>query len=315
MSGTETQPPLTRSSSSTPALAERERLAQGAPLDLPGLLKRALVEWIDDKAPTYAASLAFYTVFSLAPTLVIALAIAGAFFGEDAARGVVQSQLEGVIGAPAAATVQAAMVSASTRESGALPTLLGVLVMVFAATGVFAELQGALNAIWKVKPPEGGAVRLFLRTRLLSLAVVLGIGLLLAASLVVTSGLRGLTAWAGGGQPGRGPFMQVIDLLASTGAMAALLALVFKLLPDVKVSWRDVWLGATMSAMLFTLGRALISLYLTRTVLESSFGAAGSLAALLVWVYYSSMTTLLGAELAQVYARTRGSLRPPTLAP
>jgi membrane protein len=309
MTRSEVPPPA---SDLRPELVQSASPARGAPLGLLGLLKQALNEWIDDKAPTYAASLAYYTVFSLAPTLVIALAIAGAFFGEDAARGVVQGQLQGVIGAPAAATVQAAMVSASTRESGILPTLLGVLVMVFAATGVFAELQAALNAIWKVKPPVGGTVRLFLRTRLLSLAVVLGIGLLLMASLVVAAGLRGLTALAGSEPTGGGLLMQLVDLLASTGAMTVLLALVFKLLPDVKVAWRDVWLGAAMSAALFTLGRALISLYLTRVVLESSFGAAGSLAALMVWVYYSSMTMLLGAELAQVYARTRGSLRPPS---
>jgi membrane protein len=271
--------------------------------------RQTVTEWLDDQGPTWAASLAFSAVFSLAPTLIISLAVAGAVFGEDAARGAVQAQLEGVIGAPTAAMVQAAMVSARTAGAFGLATVLGVLLMVFAATGVFAQLQGALNVIWKVKPAPTTFVAL-LRTRLLSLVVVLGIGLLLLVSLlasVATSALGGAGTWQA--------LMPLVNLGVSGGALTLLFAMMFKVLPDVTVHWRDVWLGAAVAAGLFTLGKFLIALYLTTAATESSYGAAGSLAALLVWVYFSSMATLLGAELAQVSSRRRaaqgGAREPP----
>jgi membrane protein len=282
--------------------------SESAPRALYALARQTLSEWLDDNAPTWAASLAYYTVFSLAPTLIIALAIAGAVFGEDAARGAVQAQLEGIIGVTTAATVQAAMVSASREGSGGFATAVGVLLMVFAATGVFSQLQGALNTIWKVKP-AATTVLAFLRTRFLSLAVVMGIGFLLLVSLVVSAATSALCGYVGGALGGWKVLMQVVNLVVGAVASSLLFAMMFKLLPDLKVRWRDVWLGAAVSAVLFTLGKSLIALYLATAATESSYGAAGSLAALLVWVYYSSMTTLFGAELAQVYARRHGSLR------
>lgn len=281
------------------------------------LLRQTFTEWSDDKVPTYAASLAYYTVFSLAPTLLIALAIAGFVFGEEAARGALQTQLNGIIGESTAQTVQDAMANASRQGAGILATIIGVVVLVFAATGVFAELQGALNTVWKVKPQKTSGVLAYLRTRFLSLAVVLGIGFLLLVSLVVSALLSAFGGWMGTFMPGWKVVGNIINLLVSFGVITVLFAMMFKLLPNRKLAWRDVWLGAGVSSLLFAIGKYFIALYLTKSAVASSYGAAGSLAALLVWVYYSSMTMLFGAELAQVFARRHGTLasEPPAKAP
>ena len=272
------------------------------------LLKQTLSDFSDDKASTFAASLAYYTVFSLAPTLVIALAIAGAVFGDDAARGAVQEQLKGILGETTAKGVQDLMVSAAVQKSGVFATIVGIIITLFAATGVFAEIQSALNTIWKAKPAPINTVLSFLKTRFLSIGVVLGIGFMLLVSLVFSALLSAFGSWVGNQLPGWTVVTQIINLLVSVGVITGLFGLMFKLLPDIKIAWRDVWLGAGISAGLFTVGKFLIALYIAKSAVASSYGAAGSMAALLVWVYYSSLTMLLGAELSHVYARTRGSL-------
>ncbi len=279
------------------------------PITVLALFKETGAQWLDDKAPTFAASIAYYTAFSLAPTLVIALAVAGAVFGADAARGAVEQELTGFIGPAAAEAVQGVMASNSTRGSGLFASIVGAILMIFAATAVFAELQTALNVIWKVKPKQTNGVLAFLRTRFLSLGVVLGIGFLLMVSLVISAVIGMIGNRVGLMVPGWATLMQVFNVVLSFAAITVLFAMMFKLLPDEKIAWRDVWLGAAVSSGLFAFGKYLIALYITESAVASSYGAAGSLAALLIWVYYSSLTTLFGAELAQVYAHARGSLK------
>lgn len=277
--------------------------------DAYNLVKQTGNEWIDDRAPTFAASLAYYTAFSLAPTLVIVVAIAGSIFGADAARGEIQAQLQGPMGEQGARAIGEMVEHASKWESGVLATLIGLVVLVFGATGVFAELQTALNAIWDAKPPQINGVWAFFRTRFLSFAMVLGIGFLLLVSLVISAGVAAFGRWAGAYAGGWTTLWQVVNFGVAFGVITVLIAMIYKVLPDVKVHWRDVWLGAIVTAALFNLGKLAIGLYLGKTALISSYGAAGSLAALLVWVYYSAMILLFGAEFTQVYARAHGSWR------
>jgi membrane protein len=273
------------------------------------LIKETVTEWSDDAAATRAASLAYYTVFSVAPTLIIATKIAGAMFGERAARGEIHRQMEGLIGTSGARVVEDLIASAARPGRGAIPTVLGVIAMVFAATGVFSELQHALNAFWKTKARHTNSLLTFLRMRLFSFAMVLGIGFLLLVSLVLSAGLEALATWMSGFLKDWAGVMRVTNEAVSFGIITVLFALIFKVLPDRKVAWRDVWLGALVTSALFNLGKVGISLYIAHSSVASSYGAAGSLAVLLVWVYYSSMILFLGAEFTQVYARQYGSLR------
>jgi membrane protein len=270
------------------------------------LLKQTIVQWIEGDVATHAASLAYYTVFSIAPTLIIAVALAGALFGKEAARGEVQTQIQGLVGVSGAKVIEDMMVSAGQRGSG-LAGFLGVLVLVFGATGVFAALQNALNHIWKVKPRTTNGVLEFLRTRFVSFAMVLGVGFLLLVSLVVSAGISAVGKWLGGLMPGLEAGWQVVNFIVSFGVVTALFAMIYKVLPDVKVAWRDVWLGAAVTAVLFNIGKFAIGLYLGKSSVASSYGAAGSLAVLLLWIYYSSIVLFLGAQFTHVYAvRDRG---------
>ncbi|MBX7116286.1 MAG: YihY/virulence factor BrkB family protein, partial [Myxococcaceae bacterium] len=271
------------------------------------MLKATVTEWVDDKAPTYAASLAYYTAFSIAPTLVIVVAIAGSIFGTDAARSEIEAQIRGPVGEQGARALAEMVAHASKWESGTLATLIGVVVLVFGATGVFAELQTALNAIWNATPPKINGVWAFFRTRFLSFAMVLGIGFLLLVSLVLSAGLAAFGRWAGAYAGAWMSVWQTVNLLMGFGVTTVLIAMIYKILPDVQVRWRDVWLGAVVTTLLFNVGKLAIGVYLGKTALVSSYGAAGSLAALLVWVYYSAMILLFGAEFTQIYAREHGS--------
>lgn len=272
------------------------------------LLKKTAEEWVDDNAPTYAASLAYYTVFSIAPTLVIAVAIAGAIFDTEAARAAIQNEIRGPLGEQGARALTDMVDNAARWHSGGWATAIGLTVLIFGATGVFAELQTALNAIWNVKPQITG-VKAFFRTRFLSFAMVLGIGFLLLVSLVLSAVLAAVEHWAGTYTGNWALVGRAINFMLSIGVVTLVIAMIYKVLPDTKVEWRDVWLGAVATAVMFNLGKYAIAVYLGQTALASSYGAAGSLAALLVWVYYSSMILLFGAEFTQVFARTHGSWR------
>jgi membrane protein len=271
------------------------------------VVKKTFTEWVDDDVPTHAASLAYYTIFSIAPTLIIAVAVAGSIFGQEAARGEIQTQIQGLVGESGAKVIEDMMASAARPGAGLVASILGIVILIFGATGVFAALQTALNHIWAVKPKKTNGVIAFLRTRLLSFGMVLGVGFLLLVSLVVSAGISALGNWLHSGQFER--VWQTANFFVSFGVVTVLFAMIYKVLPDIKIAWRDVWLGASVTAVLFNIGKFLIGLYIGKSSVASSYGAAGSFAVLLLWVYYSSMVLFLGAEFTQVYATTFGSLR------
>ena len=270
------------------------------------LLRSTLQAWQKDDASRLAAALAYYTIFSLAPVLVIVVAIAGAVFGQDAVQGELVGQLRSLIGQQGADMVQLALSNTQTSDTGGFwPTLISVALLIFGATGVFSQLQTALNQIWNVTPPKQGIVQ-FIRTRLLSFAMVAVIGFLLLVSLMLSAGLAaldnvfsGLQLWA--------PLLQGLNAAVSFGVITLLFGLIYKVLPDVSIAWRDVTVGAAITALLFTLGKFLIGLYLGNSSVGSAYGAAGSLAVILIWVYYSAQILFLGAEFTQVYANRYGS--------
>jgi membrane protein len=269
------------------------------------LLKQTASEWIDDRAPTLAAALAYYTIFSLAPLLIIAVAVAGFFFGAEAVRGDVQRELQELVGQSGAKVIEDMMVSASKPGDGIFATVFGVAVLLFGASGVFTELQETMNVVWKVKSPPAGGVLNFIRLRFLSFAMVLGIGFLLLVSLLLTAALAAIGSYFDHLIPGWIGVWHLVNLGVSFGVVTLLFALIYKILPDTKVAWRDVWLGAAVTALLFNLGKFAIGLYLGKTSVASSYGAAGSVAILLIWVYYSAQILFLGAEFTQVYAEHR----------
>jgi membrane protein len=272
------------------------------------LLKETFQEWSEDNASRLAASLAYYTVFSLAPLLIIVIAIAGAFFGEEAARGQLEAQLQGLVGPDGASLIQTTIDNANQpgSGSGAIASLISLGVLIFGASGVFAELQDSLNAIWDVKPKPENAVSGFVRKRLLSFAMVLTIGFLLLVSLVISAGLAAVTNLMSSLLPF--DFLwQILNFVISFGVITVLFALIYRYLPDVRISWNDVLTGAVITSLLFTIGKSLIGLYLGNSSFSSTYGAAGSLVVILAWVYYSAQILFLGAEFTQVYARRYGT--------
>jgi membrane protein len=268
------------------------------------LLKEAASDWADDKAGRLAAALAFYSVLSLAPLLLIVVAIAGAVFGDEAARGEIVAQMRGLIGRDGAEVIQTMLENAREPKAGMLATIVGLATLLFAASGVFAQLQGALNTIWEVEPVRGRGVRGLIRDRFLSFTMVLGTGFLLLVSLVISAGLA-----AAGKRFGDGAALvwQAVNFVVSFGVVMLLFAMIYKVLPDVRIAWKDVWIGAILTAALFTLGKFLIGFYMGHSSVGSPFGAAGSLVALVIWIYYSCQIVFFGAELTQVYANRFGS--------
>jgi len=274
------------------------------------LIKETVGAWIADNASSRAAALAYYSVFSLAPTLIIALSIAGALLGADAARGELYGTLQGVVGDSAARAVEQLVAGAARPGRSLAVTLVGVLVLTLAATGAFAELQNALNAFWKVPPDRTTGVRPFLKRRAISIAMVLAIGVLLLASVLASAALSAFGAWLAAHGAAA---VELIDHLVSFGVITVLFAMIFKFLPDARVAWKDVWVGALVTSLLFNLGKVAIAIYLARSAFASAWGAAGAVVVLLAWVYYSSLILFLGAEFTQVFARRHGS-RVPTSA-
>jgi membrane protein len=275
-----------------------------------GLLKDSLSAWLADYAPSMGAALSYYTVFSLAPLLVIVVSLAGLVFGAEAVRGEVFGQIAGLMGPEAAAAIQQMLASVSKPSTGVLGAVTGAVVLLIGATTVFGELQDALDRIWRapVRQKTSGLWSL-VRARLLSFGMILGVAFLLLVSLVLSAAISALGKWWGGWFEGWEAVLQFINAAVGFLLTTAVFALIYKVMPRVKVGWGDVWVGAAVTALLFTIGRFLIGLYIGKTGVASGFGAAGSVAVVFVWVYYSAQVFLVGAEFTWVYAQRLGSRR------
>jgi len=270
------------------------------------LIRKTVMAWQDDYASSMGAALAYYTVFSVAPLLVIVVAVAGFFFGQRAAQGELYMQLRDVLGDEGASTVQALVKSASAPHSGVLAGVIGVVVLIVGATTAFAELQSALDRIWRVPMQErGSGIWNLLRSRVLAFGLVLATGVMLLASIIVGTAIHAFARWWGRIPGGWHQVIEGVDILVSMILATALFAMIYKWMPRAKVAWHDVWIGAVVTAVLFEIGKLLIGLYLGQTAIASAFGAAGSIVVLLVWVYYSAQIFLLGAEFTWVYANER----------
>ena len=272
------------------------------------LLKATAFEWLDDQAPTLGAALAYYTVFSLAPLLIISIALAGLVFGAEAAQGQIFDQLRGLLGDASGKAMQEIVQSASAEpKTGVVATVIGFVTLLFGASGVFGQLQASLNIIWGVQPKPGRGILGIIRDRSLSFGFILVVGFLLLVSLLLTAGIAFVGKQFGAMVPGMEALIQILNSILSLAVITLLFGMMFKILPDANIAWRDVWIGAFITALLFTLGKFALGFYLGRSGVASSYGAAGSLIVLLLWVYYSSQIVFFGAEFTQVYANRFGS--------
>ena len=274
------------------------------------LVKKAGTAWIDDYAPSMGAALSYYTVFSLAPLLLIVVSVAGLVFGEEAVRGELFGQLQGLMGKDAATAVQGLLASVSKPSHGIVGTVVGVGLLLFGATTVFGELQDSLDRIWRAPArAKAGGLWGLLRARLLSFGMIMGLAFLLMVSLVVGAVIAALGKWWGPLFGGWEMLLQAVNLVVGFGLTTVVFAMIYKLMPRVSVQWHDVWLGAAVTSFLFTVGKFLIGLYIGKSGVASGFGAAGSLVVVFVWVYYSAQIFFVGAEFTWVYAQTFGSMR------
>lgn len=271
------------------------------------LIKQAFAEWSEDRAPRLGAALSYYTVFAIAPVLLLAISVAGLIFGQEAAQGQILGELRTMFGPETAKMLQEMLAKSAEREAGVLGTVVGLGTLILGATAVMIELESALDAVWKVKPRPGRGIKGLIKDRILSLGLVLSLGFLLVVSLVASAVLSAV-----GGVlerfsfPGAAIVGQVLQNLVTLGVIAAFFALVFKYLPNARIAWRDVWVGAVVTSVLFHIGKIAIGVYLGRASVASTFGAAGSLAILLVWVYYTAQIVLFGAEITRLYAQRYG---------
>lgn len=272
------------------------------------VLIESINAWIDHRAASKGAALAFYTLFSMTPILILAIAVAGYFFGAEAAQGEIITQLQGLVGPNGAQAIQAMLAAARNHSSGLIATLLATILLAVGATSVFAELKASLDEIWGENKTTVSGFWHMMRTRLLSFGIVLVLAFLLLISLVVSAALAMLERYAGGYWSESVVILSSISWLLSFGVIATLFAVIYKMLPNVPLSWHDVWIGAIFTAALFTLGKHLIGLYLGNSGVASSFGAAGSVIALLLWVYYSAQIFFLGAEFTRYFTLRFGSL-------
>jgi membrane protein len=265
-------------------------------------------EWVNDRASRKGAALAFYTVFSLAPILILSIAIAGLFFGQEAARGEIFGQVKDLLGADAAAAVQAMIHSASKPGAGLLATAIGIVTLCLGATTALAELKDGLDQIWNAPPERTSGFWYFVRKRLLSVGLILSLGFLLLVSLVFSAIVSALARkW--GPSDATGTVLQAVNFLFSFALVTLLFAMIYKILPSVHIAWKDVAIGSVITALLFSVGKFLIGVYLGNSAVASSYGAAGSVILVLIWVYYSAQIFLLGAEFTKVYAHRYGSRR------
>jgi membrane protein len=280
------------------------------------LAKETVTRWTEDKSSTLAAALAYYALFSLAPLVLIAVAVAGLVFGQQAAEGQLYAQLAGLLGDVTAKALQELVANLHQEQGGGvIATIVGLATLLFGATGVFAQLQDSMNTIWKAKPPITNGILDFLRVRLLSFSMVLGVGFLLLVSLVLSALLAAVGDYLGGFLPGGVAVTHALNAMVSLVVVTLLFAMIYKLLPDTYVAWRDVWLGALVTSLLFTVGKFAIGFYLGKASVASSYGAAGSVVILLLWVYYSALILYFGAEFTHVYSMRHGSRRAATATP
>ena len=276
------------------------------------VVKHALRGFFDDRGPSMGAALAYYTLFSLAPLLLIVIAVVGAVFGGDAARGQIFAQISGLVGDSAANAIQQMIISVDQPAKGWIASTVGVVLMLIGATTVFAELQSSLDQIWRAPAPATTSGRwALLHSRLLSFGLILGVGFLLIVSLVVSAAMAAFNAWWSPWFDAWAVVGMALDLAVNFALLTALFAMIYKWMPRVRVAWRDVLVGAACTALLFMLGRALIGLYIGRSSVASAFGAAGSVVAVMVWIYYSAQIFLIGAEFTWAYSQILGSSRPP----
>lgn len=266
-------------------------------------LRKIMSNWGVHRCSAQSAALAFYTIFSLAPILVVVIALAGAVFGEEAVRGQIVGEFQGLMGRDAALLVQEVLKSAAKPATGRLPALIGVVTLLLGATAVFGQLQDALNTVWAVAPKPGAALTTLLLKRLHSFALVVGIGFLLLVSLVLSAALSWFSRYLERAFALPVDLILIANFIVSFVIITLLFAMIYRILPDVRIAWRDVWLGAVLTALLFVVGKTLIGLYLGRTGIASAYGAAGSLVVVLMWVYYSSLIFFFGAEFTRVHSR------------
>jgi membrane protein len=290
------------------SIAQEGQVSKRETKSLWQFIKDTVVQWTEDEPFQLAASLSYYTLFSLAPLLIIVIAIAGFAFGKEAAENQIVETIQDTIGREGAQAIQALIQNAGNKpKTGLISTLLGVIALVFGAAGVFGQLQSSLNTIWGVVPKNGLGISGFVRQRVMSFAMIMAIGFLLLVSLAVSALLSGLTQLMGTVFGGTAFWAHVIDILVSFVFITALFAMMYKILPDARIQWRDVWIGAALTSFLFAIGKFLIGLYLGSSSVTSTYGAAGSIILVLLWVYYSSLIFFLGAEFTQTFATHYGS--------
>jgi membrane protein len=275
------------------------------------LLKETVDEWQRDKVSQMAAALAYYTLFSIAPLLVIAVAVAGAVFGQEAARGEVVAQIQGLLGKAGAEVVQTALANTQNPQSGngIVPFIISTLALIFGASGVFIQLQDSLNAVWNVEPSPQAGVKAVVRKRIFSFAMVITIGFILMVSLIVSTTLAALSTFTNQLFPALESLWRLVNIGISLGVFTLLFALIYKYLPDIRIAWKDVLVGALFTSILFSIGKELLGLYLGNGSFGSAYGAAGSVVTILAWIYYAVQIMLFGAEFTQVYTRKYGSHR------
>jgi len=271
-------------------------------------VRRAVAEWSNDRVPRLSAALAYYTMLSIGPLLIFSLKLTGALLGEEAARGQIESYVRSNVGAQGAKAIEEMIAHAGENGAGVLAAIIGGVVLLFSASGVFGELQGSLDTIWKVEPKSSGGWFALVKDRFWSMTLVLGVGFLLLVSLVISTVLAGATAFIHADT--LAVLGELLNIVVSIGVITVLFALMFKILPHAPVAWSDVWIPAAATAVLFTIGKTLLGWYLARGATTSVYGAAGSLVALLIWVYYAAQIFFFGAELSKVRAQRRGAIAP-----
>jgi len=269
--------------------------------DLWAILKQTGADWVDDKAPRLGAALAFYSVLSLAPLLVIVMTIAGSVFGPEAARGEIVAQIQGLVGVEGAEAIEDLIVHSRRPDKGMMPAMLGTLTLLFGASCVFGELQDSLNTIWEVQPRPGRTIWNIVRERFLSFAMVLGTAFLLIVSLVISAVLAALGKYMSGMLMGFETLWSLLEVTVSFAVITGLFGLIFKMVPDVQIGWKDTMVGAVVTAVMFVLGKYILGMYLGRSGIASAYGGAGSLVVLVVWIYYSAQILYFGAELTQAW--------------
>ncbi len=277
------------------------------------LIKETFSEWTRHNAPKLGAALAYYTVLALAPLVIVVIAVIGLAFGHEAAQGQIMAQIQGMVGTQGAEAIQTVVANASKPSSGIVASLLGLLTLFFGASGVFVELRDSLNRIWEVPPKPDAGIWSMIRERFLSFGMVLAIGFVLLVSLLLSAALAAAGAFVSGFLPIPAWVLEIANSVLSLLVFIALFALIYMVLPETDIAWTDTLLGAAVTSILFTIGKYLIGLYLGTATIASTYGAAGSLVIVLIWVYYSAQVFFFGAEFTHVYALRYGSHRPKVL--